>query len=44
MIVDEILGHIGAVFSIQKIIHPKFGQCLISQGISDNYIALRSVN
>jgi hypothetical protein len=44
MIVDEILGHNGNVICIQKIIHPKFGQCLISQGSSDNYIILRSVN
>jgi len=31
LIVDEIIGHDDRVITIKKVIHPKYGECLISQ-------------
>ena len=42
MVVDELLGH-NEVICIQKIIHPKLGECLISQGNGNDFIFLRSI-
>ena len=42
MAVDELLGN-NEVICIQKIIHPKLGQCLISQGNGNDFIFLRSI-
>ena len=39
-IIDNLYGHNNEVLSIQKIIHPKYGECLISQGIGNEYIKL----
>ena len=43
MIEDELLGH-NNVNCIQKIIHPDLGECLISQGLIEDFIFLRKVN
>ena len=43
MIEDELLGH-NNVNCIQKIIHPELGECLISQGLIEDFIFLRKVN
>ena len=42
MAVDELLGN-NEVICIQKIIHPKLGECLMSQGNGNDFIFLRSI-
>ena len=43
IVVDEIYGH-NKVISIQKLIHPKFGECLVSQGGETDFIFIRKIN
>ena len=40
MIVKELKGHNKEVISIKKLIHPKYGKCLISQGPLQNSIII----
>ena len=39
----DIIGHKKYVLTIKKIIHPKFGECLISQGPLDDQIKLWTI-
>ena len=39
-IIKDLIGHNNYVLDIQKVIHPKYGQCLISQGDEDDQIKL----
>ena len=39
-IIGNLYGHNNEVLSIKKIIHPKYGECLLSQGIGNEYIKL----
>ena len=39
-IIKELKGHNNKVITIKKIIHPKYGKCLISQGTKENTIKL----
>ena len=40
VIINELKGHNKMVCSIKKIIHPKFGECLISQGFRKDQILI----
>ena len=40
VIIKEIIGHTNMVCSVKKIIHPKYGECLISQGFKKDQIKL----
>ena len=40
----NILGHKNYVLAIKKIIHPKYGECLISQGSLDDQIKLWTIS
>jgi len=42
-IFNELKGHNNEVVSIQKIIHPKYGKCLISQGVDEDSIIIWEV-
>ena len=35
-IIKDLFGHNKYILDIQKIIHPKYGECLISQGYQDD--------
>ena len=37
---NEVKGHNDIVISIKKLIHPKFGKCLISQGVDKDSIII----
>ena len=39
-IINNLIGKNKAVLTIKKLFHPKYGKCLISQGIKDNQIKL----
>ena len=39
-VINNLVGNNNAVINIKKIRHPKYGDCLISQGIKDNQIKL----
>ena len=39
-IIKELKGHKREVISIKTIIHPKYGKCLISQGVKNDCIKL----
>ena len=39
-IVNNLFGNNSTVLNIKKINHPKYGECLISQGAKDNQIKL----
>ena len=39
-VINNLVGNNDAVLNIKKIKHPKYGDCLISQGIKDNQIKL----
>ena len=39
-VVNNLFGNNDVVINIKKITHPKYGDCLISQGIKDNQIKL----
>ena len=39
-VVNNLIGNNGAVLNIRKIKHPKYGDCLISQGFKNNQIKL----
>ena len=39
-IIKDLIGHNNYVLDIQKITHPKYGECLISQGYNDDQIKL----
>ena len=39
-IIKRILGHSKPVATVKKIIHPQYGECLISQGMRDDQIRL----
>ena len=39
-ILNNLIGHNTRVLSIKKIIHPKYGECLFSQGYGFNKIML----
>ena len=39
-VVNNLEGHYKYVLSIKKIIHPRYGECLISQGYGDDQIQL----
>ena len=40
IIINELKGHNNEVISIEKINHPKYGQCLISQGFNEDSIII----
>ena len=40
VIINELKGHNKMVCSIKKIIHPKFGECLVSQGFRKDQILI----
>ena len=40
LIINSLSGHNNSVLSIKKIIHPKYGKCLISQGWRNDQIKL----
>ncbi len=42
--VKKFEGHKNSVVCVKKIIHPKFGECLVSQGYENNQIKLWSLN
>ena len=39
-IIKNLIGHNNEVITIKKIIHPLFGECLISQGLENDQIKL----
>ena len=39
-IIKDLIGHNNYILDIQKIIHPKYGECLLSQGYQDDQIKL----
>ena len=39
-IIKSLIGYRREVVCVKKIIHPKYGKCLISQGISNEEIKL----
>ena len=39
-IINELTGHSKDVLTIKTINHPKYGKCLISQGLEDDQIKL----
>ena len=40
IIVKNLIGHNNRVLTIQKIIHPKYGECIISQNYHESEIKL----
>ena len=40
IIIKELKCHYNKVISIKTIIHPKYGKCLISQGVKNDCIKL----
>ena len=40
LIVKNLEGHKSGIFTIKKLIHPKLGECLLSQGYEDDQIKL----
>ena len=40
LIVKDLIGHNNGVLTIRKIIHPKYGECLISQNWNESEIKL----
>ena len=40
IIITELIGHNKPVLTIKTIIHPKIGECLISQGYEDDQIKI----
>ena len=43
-ITKKLNGHSNSVTTIKKIFHPKYGECLISQGYENNQIKLWAIN
>ena len=39
-VIKDLNGHKKRILSIKKIIHPKYGECLISQDADDSQIKL----
>lgn len=44
LIINSILGHDNKITTIKKISHPKFGKCLLSQGLREENIKLWVIN
>jgi WD40 repeat protein len=42
LIINNLKGHNNIVLTVKKIIHPKYGECLLSQGYTDDKIILWS--
>ena len=42
-IIKDLIGHNNYILDIQKIIHPKYGECLLSQGYQDDQIKLWAI-
>jgi len=40
VIIKSLIGHNNEVITIKKIIHPLFGECMISQGLEKDQIKL----
>ena len=40
LIIKDLIGHDNRVLTIKKLVHPQFGECIISQGFQDDQIKL----
>ena len=42
-VIKELIGHKGPIINTKKIVHPKYGECLISNGLNDTEIFLWTI-